>query len=127
VVAKGRAIAAFDGVRVLLNGVAEHVSTAETTLIFAEADQLKKFQADCVKRLTDAREPLAALERAGAEQTIRLAKAKEVDAAMCDNELSCSWETLHARDRVLEGLRSFAPGTPWSTYSRVIVQPRETQ
>ena len=37
-----------DGVRVLPNGVAEHLSTVETNLIFAEADQLKKFQADCV-------------------------------------------------------------------------------
>jgi hypothetical protein len=92
------------GVRMLPDRVREHVSTAEETMIFAEADHLQKVQADCVKRLVDAREPLAALERTGAGSKSRIAVAKEVDTVMWEIELGCRWETLHARDRVLERL-----------------------
>ena len=46
-----------DGVRILPDGVIEHVSKAEASLIFTEADKLKKVQETCVERLLDAREP----------------------------------------------------------------------
>ena len=92
------------GVRMLPDGVDEYVSLTESSVIFAEADKQQKIQGDCIQRLIAAREPLSALERAGAEQSVRFAKAKEVDAAMWEVELGCRWETLRGRDRVLEQL-----------------------
>ena len=68
-----------EGVQILPDGVAEHVSAAESKLIFMEAKQLEKFHADCIQRLLKARAPLLALEQAGAEPTVRFAKARELD------------------------------------------------
>ena len=93
-----------EGVQILPDGVAEHVSAAESKLIFAEAKRLEKFHSDCIQRLLKARAPLFALEQAGAEPTVRFAKARELDPVMWEIELGCRWETLHTRDRVLDQL-----------------------
>ena len=93
-----------EGVQVLPDGVAENVSAAESKLIFTEAKRLEKFHSDCIQRLLKARAPLFALEQAGAEPTVRFAKARELDPVIWEIELGCRWETLHTRDRVLDQL-----------------------
>jgi hypothetical protein len=93
-----------EGVQILPDGVAEYVPPAESALIFTEAKRLQKFWSDCTSRLLKAREPLYALEQAGAEPTVRFAKARELDFVMWEIELACRWETLHTRDRLLEQL-----------------------
>jgi hypothetical protein len=88
----------------LPNGLREFVSPAEEALILREANQLKKMEAGCVERALKAREPLTRLEAAGTPLKDRLATAREVDAAIFAVDLSCRWEALHARDRLLEVL-----------------------
>lgn len=88
----------------LPNGLREFVSPAEEELILREANQLVKMEAGCVERALKAREPLTRLERAGTPLKDRLATARKVDAEMFAIDLSCRWEALHARDRLLKVL-----------------------
>lgn len=88
----------------LPKGLREHVTRAEETLILREADYVQQVQLDCVKRGIEARAPLAKLEAAGVPMKERLSTMRDVDARMWKIELACRWETLHARDRILERL-----------------------
>lgn len=88
----------------LPNGLREFVSPAEAALILREAHHVVRQEGGCLERALKAREPLTRLEAAGTPIKERLATAREVDAAMFAIDLSCRWEALHARDRLLEAL-----------------------
>lgn len=88
----------------LPNGLREHVTPADEALILKEGKRLELYHAECGQRGLKVREPLARLEAVGASMKERLPVVREVDARLWDLDLSCRWETLHTRDRLLERL-----------------------
>lgn len=73
-------------------------TAAEKRLLIDEGLKLTHtLESDCTARLLEAREPIAALERAGVSwQNLDL--AKNVDAAMWKIEQECRSETIKSRD-----------------------------
>ena len=69
------------------------VSKEETQRIMKEADAVQKSDADCAER---------AMRTHGLLKNGESPKA--VDAKMHAITVECRWKTLHARDRILEGL-----------------------
>ena len=81
------------GPRELPTSVLLLVSKEEEKLVMRESDAVQKSDAVCAERLI---------------KTYGLLKtgepAKSVDAKMHAITVECRWQTLHARDRILEGL-----------------------
>lgn len=69
------------------------VSKEETQLVMKEADSVQKSDADCAERAIRTHGLLKKGE-----------SLKAVDAKMHAITVECRWKTLHARDRILEGL-----------------------
>ena len=88
----------------LPNALRPFVSPAEEALILKEAEHLVRLEENCVRRGLEAREPLTRLEAAGTPLKDRLDTLRDVDARLFAIELSCRWEALHARDRLLIAL-----------------------
>ena len=80
------------GSRQLPSSVHAVVSTEEATMLLKQADRLQKFDRECQNRVVKLHSLL------GKEKDAAL------DARLRDITLECRWATLHARDRVLEGL-----------------------
>ena len=90
----------------LPNQIIKPATDADVTLIRGEAERSALTEQTCNGRLLKAREPLQQLEQSGAPKDKRLATAGKIATEMWDIELECRWETIKARDRLLEKLTS---------------------
>jgi hypothetical protein len=107
------------GSRALPSTVRHVVSKVEAASVIGEAVESQKRGAACRERLLKLR-PL-----------LSTAKAAEINRRQAEIEIDCRWQTLHARDRVLErlnpegrvALNAFVESTKAGT--RVTIAKRE--